>query len=156
VRFALVVRTKSVFQPIERADGYRILITRFYPRGVERTHFHEWVSCLSPSPDLLFDYKEHRISWESFMDSFIVQLKNDLDSLEAISALHKWSRMNDLTLLCFEKSGLPCHRHLVRDIVENPSLVGISLETENADYHKGIAMQRHVADQEASVVSALA
>ncbi|MGP8057207.1 MAG: DUF488 domain-containing protein [Nitrososphaerales archaeon] len=119
----MAVRTKSIFQPAEREDGCRILITRFYPRGVARETFYDWASVLSPNPDLLFAFKEGKIDWDEFKREFIGQIKGDVASLEAIHALHELSEKEDITLLCFEKDGNPCHRHLVRDIVERPELL---------------------------------
>jgi uncharacterized protein YeaO (DUF488 family) len=119
----MTVRTKSIFQPAERQDGYRILITRFYPRGVPRERFNEWAYGLSPSPELLFAYKEGRIDWDTFAHEFVVQLGREAGCAEAIQTLHELSQTEDITLLCFEKDGNPCHRHLVRDVVENPRLL---------------------------------
>ena len=138
--YRMTVRTKSIFAPIDEDDGHRILITRFYPRGVRKTHFDEWLTSLSPRPDLLFGYKNGEMNWDSFKDSFIKQLKGDLDSLEAIHTINDLSKTSEVTLLCFEKSGNPCHRHIVRDIVENPSLLESTFETEYADDHKRIAV----------------
>jgi uncharacterized protein YeaO (DUF488 family) len=148
----LAVKTKSIFEPAQESDGYRVLITRFYPRGIRRTHFDEWVSSLSPNRDLLFGYKEGRIDWDSFMDSFFEQLKNDVESVEAIHALYDSSRNRDITLLCFEKDGVPCHRHFVRDVIENPMLIGLRLKSEDADDHERISVQHHVPNQEAPVI----
>ncbi len=117
------VRTKSVFQPAEAEDGYRILITRFYPRGVPRERFNEWAITLSPKPELLFAYKERKIDWDTFAHEFLNQLRENTECLEAIQTLHELSEHEDITLLCFEKDGNPCHRHLVRDVVENPELL---------------------------------
>ncbi len=117
----MVVRTKSVFLPRNNEDGYRILITRFYPRGVPSKNFDEWTTTLSPNPELLFAYKQGKIGWDTFAHEFLTQLKNDASCLEAIQTLHELSENEDITLLCFEKDGNPCHRHLVRDIIEDPS-----------------------------------
>lgn len=142
----MAVMTKSIFEPIQRDDGYRVLITRFYPRGVQRSHFDEWVSILSPSPELLFGYKEGKIGWDSFKDSFMSQLKTDIGSLDAILALNDLSRKHNITLLCFERSGTPCHRHIVRDVIENPTLVGVGFGTEDTDDHERVAMKCHVTN----------
>ena len=151
----MTIRTKSIFQPIEKSDGYRVLITRFYPRGVQREHFHDWESSLSPNPELLFDYKEGKINCDTFKLSFVAQLKNDVASLDAILALNDWGKAHDVTLLCFEKSGVPCHRHLVRDIIENPSLLGVQLRTEDAYDHERVTMQRHISNQETPIISSI-
>lgn len=120
----MAVRTKSIFQPTEGEDGYRILITRFYPRGVRKEKFDEWVYVLSPAPELLFAYKQGKIKWDTFAHEFLNQLRDEAECLEAIQTLHDLSKNEDITLLCFEKDGNPCHRHLVRDIIENPELLG--------------------------------
>lgn len=143
---SVAVMTKSIFEPVERDDGYRVLITRFYPRGVQRSHFDEWVSILSPRPELLFGYKEGKIGWDSFKDSFVSQLRNDIGSLDAILALYDLSRKRDITLLCFERSGSPCHRHIVRDVIENPTLIGVGFGTEDADDHERVTMLSHVTN----------
>jgi uncharacterized protein YeaO (DUF488 family) len=119
----MAVKTKSVFQPAEREDGYRILITRFYPRGVSKDRFDEWAYVLSPSPELLFAYKDGKIDWFTFAREFIGQLKAEAGCLEAIQTLHDISKNEEITLLCFERDGSPCHRHLVRDIIADPDLL---------------------------------
>lgn len=123
------VKTRCVFEPIGEGDGRRILITRYYPRGVKKEHFDEWAYILSPSPGLLFSYKDGKVDWETFKDKFIGELKADINSVEAIRVLHEISESEDITLLCFEKSGNPCHRHLVRDIVERPELLESPIAT---------------------------
>lgn len=148
----LTVKTKCIFQPAEPSDGHRVLITRFYPRGIHRSHFDDWVFALSPSSQLLFQYKEGKVSWDAFKTSFLVQLRNEVEGLEAIDALHDWSRHHDITLLCYEKSGQPCHRHLVREVIDNPSLLGVTFEAKQTNDHERIAKQHHVSHQETPLV----
>lgn len=143
----MVVKTKAIFQPIESSDGFRVLITRYYPRGVPRESFDEWVSVLSPSPDLLFAYKEQRIDWDSFLTRFLGELRGNIASQEAIQILNQISRKNDVTLLCYERSGTPCHRHLIRELVERPESLGVALEPEYAYHHEGITVQGHIPNQ---------
>jgi hypothetical protein len=33
---AKIIKTKSIYDPKERSDGVRVLITRFYPRRIKR------------------------------------------------------------------------------------------------------------------------
>lgn len=83
----------------------------------------------------------------------MIQLSKEVESLDAILALHEWSKRHDITLLCFERSGQPCHRHLVREIVENPVLVGIRLEAEETNYHERSRIQDHIPNQETPLVT---
>lgn len=119
----MAVMTKSIFEPKETGDGYRILITRFYPRGVQRSHFDEWIRALSPSPELLFACKRGKINWDTFTESLMSQLKSDPEASDAILRLHNLSRTHGVTLLCYEKAGKPCHRHIIQDVVNNPRLL---------------------------------
>lgn len=116
----MTIKTKQIYEKASQDDGMRLLITRYYPRGVKNDHFDQWIRELSPSPKLLFDYKEKRINWEIFKDRFLAELANNIESIEVINILHDEMKSDVITLLCFEKNGNPCHRHIVKDLIENP------------------------------------
>jgi len=120
------------------------LITRYYPRGVRKDAFDEWLRALSPSPQLLFQYKDKKINWETFKDRFLSELANSIDSVEIINILHDEMKSDVITLLCFEKAGVPCHRHIIKDVIENPKLLS-NLMTKNADDHKRISVPSLIA-----------
>ena len=61
-----MIRTKSIYAPTDQEDGLRILITRFYPRGVRRERYDVWIRSLAPSADLLKRYKNTEINWNDF------------------------------------------------------------------------------------------
>ena len=68
---------------------------------------------------LLKSYRDGKIKWETFVEKFLEELENSPDSMKIIDELHEKSKNEDITLLCYEKSGKPCHRHLVREIIKN-------------------------------------
>lgn len=146
------VKTKSIFKPAEEEDGIRVLITRYYPRGVRKDHFDLWVRELSPSADLLLKYKEGKVSWAEFKVSFLSEIRDNIDSLEVLYALNNESRNTDITLLCYEKEGQPCHRHLVRDIVEWPELLSCHFEPKDTDDHERPAINRLIAYKKTNVI----
>ena len=115
-----MIKTKSIYNPKEYGDGIRILVTRFYPRGVRKSHFDNRVRELAPSAELLQNYKNHSIGWEEFAMYFKEELQNDT-SIEIINKLRSTRR--NITLLCYEPDGTPCHRHLLHDIIDDPSLL---------------------------------
>ena len=119
----LAVKTKSVYEPAEPGDGVRVLITRYYPRGVKKDRFDRRIVALSPSRDLLSSYRRGETNWGQFGVSFLEEMRSNPDSLDAIRSLHELSRVGDVTLLCYERSGLRCHRQLVRDVVAEPGLL---------------------------------
>jgi len=48
------VQTKRVYDPVQEADDYRVLVDHVWPRGVsrERAHLDEWARELAPSDEL--------------------------------------------------------------------------------------------------------
>ncbi|MGI0006740.1 MAG: DUF488 domain-containing protein [Nitrosotalea sp.] len=114
-----MIKTKSIYKPKEDSDGTRVLITRFYPRGVRKDHFDEWVRALAPSVELLKGYKEGKVDQEQFKTQFYSQIYSNTDSLEAIQTISKIARHSNVTLLCYEKDGDFCHRYLVNSLIMN-------------------------------------
>jgi uncharacterized protein YeaO (DUF488 family) len=113
-----MVKTKSVYDPAEDADDQRILVTRFWPRGISKARLSvaEWMKDVAPSIALLKDWKAGRISW----DEYTVRYHREMLAHEAaIADLRQRARMGTITLLCFEREGDPhCHRHLLKALIE--------------------------------------
>ncbi len=147
-----MIKTKSIYKPVEEEDGLRILITRFYPRGVKREKYDIWVRELAPSAELLKRYKNTEIDWDDFKITLLSELRDNIDSIEAIHALQARGNMQNITLLCYEKDGCPCHRHMVRDLIEEPRLLELSFEPIHTDNHKLASMEKHVSDKNFLVV----
>ena len=63
-----MVKTQSVYDPAETTDGQRILVTRFWPRGISEARLSaaEWMREVAPSKELLEDWKSGRISWDEY------------------------------------------------------------------------------------------
>jgi len=117
----LAVKTKSIYEPAKPGDGVRVLITRYYPRGVKKDRFDRWEKALSPSRGLLAAYRSGAKSWEQFKEAFLSEMRASSDSAEAIRALSSLKARN-VTLLCYERPGLNCHRYLVAEILSTPRL----------------------------------
>ena len=138
-----MIKTKSIYSPIDEDDGLRVLITRFYPRGVKREKYDVWIRPLAPSAELLKRFKNSDIVWDDFKVSLLAELRDNMDSVEAIHTLHN---MQDITLLCYEKDGCPCHRHMIRDLIEHPELLESNFVSKDTNYHKTSPMKIHVSD----------
>jgi len=115
---ALTIQTKSIYEDKTISDGVRILITRFYPRGVKKDRFNLWIRGASPTADLLKKYRKGQISWAEFSKRFRMQLVSLEESKAAIDRIVELSKSADVTLLCYEKEGENCHRNLVKSRVE--------------------------------------
>ena len=122
----MVIKTKSIYQPSEENDdGIRVLVTRFYPRGIKKDKFDCWIRELSPSGDLLKNYRQGKYSWEEFKVAFLSEMRDSKDSLERIQALNAQNESTVITLLCYEREGEHCHRHIVKAAIEKLDLLSI-------------------------------
>lgn len=120
----MALRTKSIYEPKEDIDGTRVLVTRFYPRGVKKDRFDRWLRELSPSRDLLRAYRSNEKSWDVFRSDLIAEFRENPSSLVAMKTLRKESRKTNVTLLCYEKTGELCHRLVVAELIKRPKLIG--------------------------------
>jgi uncharacterized protein YeaO (DUF488 family) len=129
----MTIKTKSIYEHASQEDGLRVLITRFYPRGVTKDHFDLWLRELSPSADLLMKYKQGKIEWHDFIFQLKHELYANVNSWETINKLSNDAKKRDITLLCYERGNELCHRYIVRDIIEQPSSLAKFVSEKNAD-----------------------
>ena len=118
-----MIKTKSIYQQRSENDGKRILISRLHPRGLKKSQYDEWLKELSPSIELIHKYKDGKISWKKFLSSYKFEISKNSQSLALVEQLRKQSKTEDITLLCFEPDGEPCHRHVLREIIRKISFL---------------------------------
>jgi uncharacterized protein YeaO (DUF488 family) len=92
---ALDVRTKRVYEPADRADGYRVLIDHVWPRGVsrERAQLDQWARELAPSDELRkwFDHVPER--FEEFRARYRRELFGHPELIDQLRDRAKKSRV---------------------------------------------------------------
>ena len=147
-----MIRTKSIYKQVDEEDGLRVLITRFYPRGVKRERYDIWVRSLAPSAELLKRYKNTEIGWSDFKNILFRELRDSIDSVESIYTLQAENLIQNVTLLCYEKDGCPCHRYMVRDLIEDPKLLQSNFVPEDTNDQKSTPMTIHIPDKETLVI----
>src|ERR1700689_1144954 len=101
----MIGKTKCLYEPREESDGRRVLITRYYPRGVKKDRFDDWVRPLSPTRELLSAYRKGSIGWDGFSMAFVREMRGSEESRAAVRALHESGGSGSgqvVTLLCFE------------------------------------------------------
>ena len=112
------VRTKSVYEPAEPADGRRVLITRYWPRGVPKATVDEYLRALAPTRELLHGFKAGRLEWDGFRQQYLEQMRAPEASAE-IKRLAEQASAQPTTLMCVCKDQDRCHRTLLRDLITN-------------------------------------
>ena len=92
------MQLKRAYEPPARADGYRVLVDRLWPRGVsrERARLDEWARELAPSRELRewFGHDPARF------DEFRRRYEDELKSQEAkLQELRERARDRTLTVV---------------------------------------------------------
>lgn len=74
---ALMMKLKRVYERPEKADGFRILVDRLWPRGLtrERTKIDLWLKDLSPSDGLRKWFGHDPVKWPEFKRRYFAELK---------------------------------------------------------------------------------
>jgi uncharacterized protein YeaO (DUF488 family) len=112
-----LIKTKSIYDKKEEIDGKRILITRFYPRGIRKESFDRWYRDLSPSVSLLKNLKDGKIIRSIFFQFFCSDLRKNGKAMEICKKLAVESQDKNITLLCYGKK-----KYFAIDITSNKSV----------------------------------
>jgi uncharacterized protein YeaO (DUF488 family) len=92
------VRLKRAYDEAAASDGRRVLIDRFWPRGVSRqqAHLDEWARELAPSSELRQWFGHDPARFAEFRRRYEVELEANEEKLRELRAR---ARMGTLTLV---------------------------------------------------------
>lgn len=121
-----MIKTRSVWSPIKKGDGLRVLATRFRGRGLPTSRYDVWMPSLGPSEELLKAVQGGDIDWKTFTRRYREELFLDgpIDArsqtiknhgqkftLRLLSAL---GQKTNVTLMCHcADDAKQCHRFLL-------------------------------------------
>ena len=109
----------------EAADlpGLCIGVARLAPRGVRhedyaaRGYFDVWLPLLSPSRELVADYRKGRIDYRMFASRYRKEMKDSAPA-QAIRLLAAQAARTRINLGCFCKEACRCHRSALAALIE--------------------------------------
>jgi uncharacterized protein YeaO (DUF488 family) len=114
------IKHASIYDVHEQseADGLRVLVMRYWPRGVRRERVGLWLKDAAPSRELLREYTHGEIDWAEFERRYRAEMNEDrphvLQRLRDLERAH-----GTLTLLCHER--IPpqqhCHRQTLVELL---------------------------------------
>ena len=117
------LKTKRWNDPVEKDDGYRLLICRYRPRGVKKKDetWDAWCTDLAPSRKLHADFYGKNgppIGWEEYRKRFLEEMKAQNEMIAELAGM--LAEGKKITLLCSSAcvDGNHCHRNLLRQLVE--------------------------------------
>jgi uncharacterized protein YeaO (DUF488 family) len=123
------IRTKRWDEDAQEADGLRILICRYRPRGLKKEleTWDLWCPELGPSVELhAAAYGKHglKIGWEIYQRRYLAEMRNP-DAQTQIRHLAARLRAGQtITLLCSSAClrESRCHRSLLAALIEHAAL----------------------------------
>jgi uncharacterized protein YeaO (DUF488 family) len=110
-----MIRTKRIYDTPSPRDGERLLVMRYWPRGVRRGAVDAWEKELAPSVALIRAYRDGAIGWGEFARRYRSEMRRQT---ERIADLRTRSRRRTVTLLCSCEEESRCHRGLLKRLVE--------------------------------------
>ncbi len=114
-----MVKTKSVYEPKADDDGLRVLVTRYWPRGVKKDFVDHWLKELGTAAALIKVWKAGGLSWESFRESYMAGFSSEVKSasFEELKEIIKDAGRVPVTLLCVCREDALCHRSVLKDML---------------------------------------
>lgn len=73
-------------------------------------------SILSPSKELLNDYKYNGLTWAEYEQRFIWEMIDNPKAMEELKRIKELAITKDVRLICYEKA-YPCHRFILIKLV---------------------------------------
>lgn len=73
---------------------------------------------LAPSKELLREWKNKDINWEEYEEIFLEEMANPKSQTRLTQIAKKVAQGKDIRLICYEGEDRPCHRHILKSMVE--------------------------------------
>lgn len=118
-----MIKTKRWNDPVEADDGFRLLITRLWPRPYrkEEVPHDAWDKDLGPSKNLHTDWlgkHSANISWDEFKKRYFAEMEGQSPKIESLAS--RVASGETITLLCSSRceEESTCHRTLLKTMIE--------------------------------------
>ena len=117
------IKTKRWNDPAEGDDGFRLLVTRYRPRGVAKADetWDKWMPHLGPGKDLhaaVYTDRSSPIRWPQYRRKYVDEQRQNAGE---IAELAKRVRAGEtITLLCSSACVREsrCHRSILKEVIE--------------------------------------
>lgn len=122
----MAIRTKRWNDSREPDDGFRLLVSRYRPRGLSKADetWDEWWPELGPSRELhaaFYGKQGEAISFEQYVPRYLEEMLGQTFRIRALA--ERSAAGETITLLCSSACTDPerCHRTLLQRLVERAS-----------------------------------
>src|SRR3990167_9139298 len=113
----MIIKTKRIYEPKSKDDGLRVLVTRYWPRGIRKDSIDLWVRQLGPSEKLIKVWKSGKITWGEFKRRYLGEYKCTAKQ-RFLQDLKDSIKGKDATLLCVCEDENRCHRGILKGLLK--------------------------------------
>jgi len=94
----MTIKIKRIYEPSSSEDGYRVLVDRLWPRGLnkEQAKIDQWLKEVAPSDKLRKSFHSGELSWNDFEEKYLLELETNREILKNLT---DYSGKEQLTLL---------------------------------------------------------
>jgi uncharacterized protein YeaO (DUF488 family) len=81
------IQVKRVYDPPAKADGYRVLVDRLWPRGLKKSEVRidQWLKEIAPSTMLRKWFKHDPDRWSEFRKKYWAELDDHCEQIEKLA-----------------------------------------------------------------------
>lgn len=92
---------KRIYEPADKADGYRVLVDRLWPRGVskERATLDEWNKDVTPTPELRMWFGHGAERFDEFTERYQAELDQNPTAFAFAEKVRDLLKEQSVTLL---------------------------------------------------------
>ncbi|MHA4811475.1 DUF488 domain-containing protein [Flavitalea flava] len=113
-----VIKIKRAYEKPEDSDGFRVLVDRLWPRGVEKAtaDFQEWVKDLAPTTELRKWFGHDPEKWSAFQHKYKTELEKNGEAINGFLENHEDKRI--ITLVYGAKDEQHTHALVLKDFLD--------------------------------------
>lgn len=111
------IHIKRVYEPVEKSDGFRVLVDGLWPRGLkkEEIHLDEWLKAIAPSAPLRKWFGHDPAKWTTFVKKY----KAELETSGALETLMEYVKQHrKITLLYAARDEAHNNARALKDYLE--------------------------------------
>lgn len=96
-----MLKMKRIYEEAEKADHYRILVDRIWPRGIskERAALDEWEKEIAPSTEIRKKFNHDPEKFEQFRKDYLTELHESEKSDAFVDLIKTHLKRGNVTLL---------------------------------------------------------
>ena len=113
---------KRVYEPVTQDDGFRILIDRLWPRGLnkEKADIDYWAKSITPSQEIRQKYHKGELGFEIFAKKYEDELNSNHNILDFKLKIAELLQKGNVTLVYASKTPEISHIPILKNKLELP------------------------------------